>query len=92
MPRSTIRSAPQLLSTSEAAQLLSVSSRTITNWINDDLIPYVTLPGGTHRIPQQALLRSLGGNYKLAEEVQVAQEDERSEAESRAELRPSAPA
>jgi excisionase family DNA binding protein len=84
VPRSSARSAPQLLTPAEAAQLLSVSPRTITNWIHDDRIPYVTLPSGGYRVPLHALLRSLGGNYDLAQDFRAAQDDDRDEAETRA--------
>ena len=84
MPRSNARSAPQLLTPNEAAELLSVSPRTIANWISADQIPYVTLPSGTHRVPLHALLSSLGGNYDLSKELQAEQAEYRSDAGSRA--------
>ena len=71
--------APQLLTSGQAAQLLSVSQRTVQAWIADERIPYITLPSGQHRIPQQALLASLGGNYRLTEtdlhDARVADQD-----------------
>jgi excisionase family DNA binding protein len=64
---------PQLLTTTEAAVLLKVSSRTILNWIGADTIPYVQLPSSgdrsEYRIPLQGLLSSLSGNYDLAGEL-----------------------
>jgi excisionase family DNA binding protein len=75
----------RLITTSEAAQLLNVSRRTVTNWIKEDLIPYVQLPGGDYRIPLDALLRSLSGTYDLAAELRgledVAVESSASEEE-----------
>lgn len=68
-----IPTTPQLLTTTEAADLLKVSSRTILNWIGAETIPYVQLPsnGGRneYRIPLQGLLSSLSGNYDLAGEL-----------------------
>jgi excisionase family DNA binding protein len=70
---------PQLITTKEAADLLSVSSRTVLNWIRDDAIPYVELPSRgdqrhEYRIPLHGLLRSLSGNYDLAAEFHGADE------------------
>jgi excisionase family DNA binding protein len=64
--------APQLLTVAAAAELLSVSHRTVLNWIKQDAIPYVALPGGgkaSYRIPMHALLGTLRGNYDLAAEI-----------------------
>jgi hypothetical protein len=57
--------------------MLNVSPRTVLNWIKDGAIPYVELPSGParrseYRIPVQALLRSLAGNYDLAAEFKRA--------------------
>jgi len=60
---------PELLTTTEAAELLKVSRRTIVNWIGADLIPYVRLPGGDYRIPLRPLLDSLSGSYNLADDI-----------------------
>jgi excisionase family DNA binding protein len=64
---------PRLLSVDEAAELLAVSSSTIHNWIRDESIPYIKLPGGSertrYRIPLQGLLNSLSGNYDLGGEL-----------------------
>ena len=84
MPRSSARTGPQLLTPSEVAELLSVSPRTITNWINAGQIPYVTLPGNRHRVPLHALLSSLGGNYDLTQDLRDARERDRSDVEARA--------
>jgi excisionase family DNA binding protein len=58
-----------LLTVSEAAELLRVSVGTIRNWIAADSIPYVQLPPvgerKQYRIPLQGLLESLEGNYDL---------------------------
>ena len=64
-----------LMTTKEAADLLRVSPRTVLNWIEDDLVPYVMLPSrGRHeyRIPRRGLLRALSANYDLAEEFREA--------------------
>jgi excisionase family DNA binding protein len=70
-PRRAV-SAPQLLTVAATAQLLSVSSRTVLNWIAADRIPYIELPGPkpTYRIPLHALLATLRGNYDLAAELE----------------------
>jgi excisionase family DNA binding protein len=60
-----VSSTARLISTKEAAELLAVSPRTITNWINDEKVPYVRLPGGEYRLPLGALLECLSGNYDL---------------------------
>lgn len=64
---------PQLITTKEAAELLRVEPRTVLNWIKEDRIPYVELPGGgdrrTYRIPLGALLSSLSGTFDLAKEI-----------------------
>jgi excisionase family DNA binding protein len=60
---------PQLITVAQAATLLNVSERTIRNWIEDERIPYLKLPGGGYRIPQGALLASLRGNYDLGAEL-----------------------
>lgn len=66
-------SRPQLITTKEAADLLRVDPRTVLNWIKDELIPYVQLPGRgarkEYRIPLGALLASLAGTYDLAEGI-----------------------
>jgi excisionase family DNA binding protein len=61
---------PPLLTTAQAASLLNVSRRTVLNWINDDRVQYVRLPGGEYRIPLDPLLESLEGTYDLANELQ----------------------
>jgi excisionase family DNA binding protein len=67
------RLSPNLITTTEAADLLHVSPRTVLNWIEADAIPYIQLPSaGTrreYRIPVAALLRSLSGNYDLAADL-----------------------
>lgn len=64
---------PQLITTKEAADLLRVNPRTVLNWIREDRIPYVELPGGgarrEYRIPLDALLSSLAGTFNLAEAI-----------------------
>jgi excisionase family DNA binding protein len=58
-----------LLTVSEAAQMLRVSDGTIRNWITAGSIPYIQLPPvgqrKQYRIPLQGLLGSLEGNYDL---------------------------
>jgi excisionase family DNA binding protein len=66
---------PHLLTTKEAADLLRVSPRTVLNWIDQDLVPYVALPSRgrrEYRIPRRALLRALSANYDLAKEFSEA--------------------
>jgi excisionase family DNA binding protein len=66
---------PRLISVEEAATLLSVTDTTIRNWIKQDAIPYIELPGGEarqrkqYRIPLQGLLNTLAGNYDLAADL-----------------------
>jgi excisionase family DNA binding protein len=72
-----VTSRSRLVSTSEAAEILSVSPRTVVNWIKKDLIPYVELPGGEYRIPLNALLRSLAGTYDLSAELEAVDEEAR---------------
>ena len=62
---------PELLTVAQAAALLNVSTYTVRRWTEEDVVPYVRLPGGNHdrRIPRAALLASLGGNYDLAGEL-----------------------
>jgi excisionase family DNA binding protein len=64
----------QLLSASEAAELLNVSVRTIHTWIEKDAIPYVELPRTgpkrSYRIPLHGLLSSLSGSYDLTDDLE----------------------
>jgi excisionase family DNA binding protein len=64
---------PRLVSVEEAASLLAVADTTVRNWIKKDAIPYIVLPGaGTrkqYRIPLQALLTTLAGNYDLVADL-----------------------
>jgi len=62
--------APKLITIAQAASLLAVSERTVRRWIDGERIPYLKLPGGGYRIPQGALLASLGGNYALGDELE----------------------
>jgi excisionase family DNA binding protein len=66
----------RLLTTTEAAEFLRVDRRTVVNWIERGVVPYVELPGrsgGRHRyrIPLEGLLDSLGGNYDLTAELEA---------------------
>lgn len=66
---------PHLLTTKEAADLLRVSPRTVLNWIDEDLVPYLALPSRgrrEYRIPRRGLLRALSANYDLASEFSEA--------------------
>jgi excisionase family DNA binding protein len=72
-----VTSRSRLVSTSEAAEILRVSPRTVINWIKKDLIPYVELPGGEYRIPLNALLRSLPGTFDLSAELEAVDEEAR---------------
>jgi excisionase family DNA binding protein len=64
-----IGSQPKLISTKEAAALLNVTQRTITNWIEAGKVPYLRLPGGDYRLPISGLLASLSGTYDLSAEL-----------------------
>ncbi len=63
-----------LLTVSEAADMLRVSDGTIRNWIAAGSIPYIQLPPvgprKQYRIPLQGLLGSLQGNYDLRDALQ----------------------
>lgn len=71
---SSVISQPKLLSTAQAASLLSVSRRTVLNWIEAGKVPYVRLPGGEYRVPLSGLLSSLSGTYRLADEIRALDE------------------
>jgi excisionase family DNA binding protein len=64
---------PRLLTSTEVAALLRVTSRTVQKWIEDDRIPYLALPGGQYRIPLQGLITCLTGNYDLNSELAVGE-------------------
>jgi len=70
--------APHLLTTEQAATLLNVSSKTILNWIGEDRIPYVRLPGGQeraqYRIPLDGLVASLSGTFDLGAALRAGEE------------------
>jgi excisionase family DNA binding protein len=72
------RVSPRLITTTEAAELLRVSPRTVLNWIHAGSIPFVELPSSgeqhEYRIPVVALLQSLRGNFSLAEDVRALDE------------------
>ena len=61
----------RLVSTADAAKLLSVSQRTVVNWIKADRVRYVELPGGNYRIPLSDLLSALGGTFDMREAVDL---------------------
>ncbi len=65
---------PQLLKVSEVAEMLSVDRRTVVNWIEQERVPYLRLPGGAYRLPMQGLLSSLSGTYDLAAELREQDE------------------
>lgn len=71
----TVGDIPLLLTTSDTAKMLSVSSQTVLNWIEREEIPFVQLPGGggrkrrEFRIPLRGLLESLSGNYNLGRDL-----------------------
>lgn len=56
----------RLLTTGEVAALLRVTTRTVNNWIKQEKVPYIELPGGEYRIPLAGLLASLNGTFDLA--------------------------
>jgi Helix-turn-helix domain len=70
-----ISSEARLVTVQEAADLLRVDSTTINGWINKGLVPYIELPGTgerkSHRLPLNALLQSLSGNYDLQPHIDV---------------------
>lgn len=70
----SVTSQPKLLSTTQAADLLNVSRRTILNWIEADKVPYLRLPGGDYRLPLSGLLSSLSGTYRIDEEIRALDE------------------
>jgi excisionase family DNA binding protein len=83
------RTDTQFMTVPQAAELLNVAPRTVHNWIKKGTVPYVELPGGDdgrrqYRIPIQALLDTLSGNYDvrahLAEQTARAREARESEA------------
>jgi len=61
--------APKLITIAQAASLLAVSEKTVRRWIKGERIPFLRLPSGGYRIPQGALLASLGGTYALGNEL-----------------------
>jgi excisionase family DNA binding protein len=62
----------RLLTTREAGELLHVTPRTVTNWIRDERVPYVRLPGGEYRLPLDGLLDCISGTYDLRTRVEGA--------------------
>jgi excisionase family DNA binding protein len=66
--------APQLLKPSEVALLLRVSRSTVNNWIHQERVPYLELPGGDYRIPLRGLMLSLKGNLDLTEALHVLED------------------
>lgn len=72
-----VRAEAQLITVQEAAELLRVSTSTVNNWIHDGLVPYIELPHSgpkpTHRLPLNALLQCLSGNYDLQPYVEAAE-------------------
>ena len=60
---------PRLCTTREAAALLHVSPRTVTNWVRAGRVPFVRLPGGEYRLPLEGLLDSLSGTFDLKAEL-----------------------
>ncbi len=64
------QSSPQeFMTVPQAAEMLSVSPRTVHNWIKEGTVPYIELPGRgerrAYRIPIEGLAESLSGNYDL---------------------------
>jgi len=64
----------RLLTTGEVARMLRVSPRTVNNWIKQDRIPYLELPGGEYRVPLAGLLSSLGGTFDLGKAMRELDE------------------
>ena len=73
-----VRAEAQLITVQEAADLLRVSSSTVNNWIREGLVPYIELPNSgskpSHRLPLNALLQSLSGNFDLQPYVEAAEQ------------------
>jgi excisionase family DNA binding protein len=66
----------RLLTTGQAAELLQVSQRTVLNWIDADVVPYLVLPRvgnnrPSYRIPLHGLLNSLSGNFDLGTQLEA---------------------
>jgi excisionase family DNA binding protein len=59
----------EFITTGQAAALLQVNVHTMGTWVRAGKVPYVVLPSGSRRIPRDAFLKSLGGNYDLAREL-----------------------
>jgi hypothetical protein len=51
-----------------------VNPRTVNNWIKQDRIPYLELPGGEYRVPLAGLLSSLGGTFDLGKAIRELDE------------------
>jgi excisionase family DNA binding protein len=64
----------RLLTTGEVARMLRVNPRTVNNWIKQDRIPYLELPGGEYRVPLAGLLSSLGGTFDLGKAIRELDE------------------
>ena len=82
MPETSAAAAtqPQLVTVEQVCRLLAVSRETVRGWIKQDAIPYIVLPHRTdatrhaYRIPLQALLTSLSGNYDLSRDLEIIRE------------------
>jgi excisionase family DNA binding protein len=68
--------APRLLTTLEAADMLTVSRCTVLRWIDAGSIPYLEMPaadgGVQYRIPLQGLLSSLASLYDIEGDLRRA--------------------
>jgi excisionase family DNA binding protein len=67
------------LTVGEVATLLTVSRKTVHDWIRLGKIKHFRIPGGKYRIPRAQLLATLEGNYDFAAEL--AELDQRSDDE-----------
>ncbi|HET8536802.1 MAG TPA: helix-turn-helix domain-containing protein [Solirubrobacteraceae bacterium] len=70
------------MSTKEAADLVGVSPRTVTNWADAGKVPYLKLPGGEYRIPLAGFLAAMEGTYDLAAELEKVQQSALERAEN----------
>jgi DNA-binding transcriptional MerR regulator len=56
---------PTLIRKKELAQLLSVSPRTIDNWVSRRVIPYIQLSSRFNLYDPEAVIEALRKNYQI---------------------------
>lgn len=52
-------------STGEIAKMFGVTSRTVSNWCDQGLLPFIAMPSGHRRIPASAIKVGREYNFKL---------------------------